>query len=64
MNIAIGPPEMLLINCEINIQLKWSAKGFLVRGTLANQVPTFRITDKKLYISVNFTMQLYQLKIM
>ena len=55
---------MLLINCEINIQLKWSAKGFLVRVTLANQVPTFRITDKKLYISVNFTMQLYQLKIM
>ena len=55
---------MLLINCGINIQLKWSAKGFLVRGILANQVPTFRITDKKIYISFNFTMQLYQLKIM
>ena len=55
---------MLLINCGINIQLKWSAKGFLVRGTLANQVPTFRITDKKIYISFNFTMQLYQFKIM
>ena len=28
--------EMLLIHYEINLQLKWSAKCFLVTGTLAN----------------------------
>ena len=44
--------EMPLANCEINRQLKWSAKCFLVAGTVANQVPTFTITDTKLYIPV------------
>ena len=42
--------EMLLTQYEINLQLKWSAKCFLVTGTLANEVLTFRITDKKLHI--------------
>ena len=41
---------MLLTQYEINLQLKWSAKCFLVTGSLANEVPTFRITDKKLHI--------------
>ena len=44
------PLEMLLINYEINIQFKWSPKCFLIAGIVGNQVPTFRITDKKLYI--------------
>ena len=49
--------EMPLISCEINHQLKWSANCFLVAGTAvagtaANQEPTFRITDTKLYVLV------------
>ena len=39
--------EMLLTNCSINLQLKWSIECILVTGTLANQVPTFRITYTK-----------------
>ena len=44
--------EMPLINCEINLQLQWSAKCFSVPGTVANQVPTFNITDTNLYVLV------------
>ena len=40
--------EMLLINCEINHILTWSAKCFIVAGTVANQVLTFAITDIKI----------------
>ena len=40
--------EMPLINCQINLQLKWSGKCILVAGTAAKQVPEFRITDTKL----------------
>ena len=43
---------MLLTNCKINIMLPWSANCFLVVGTATNQVPTFTITDTKLYVSV------------
>ena len=39
---------MPLINCEINHILPWSAKCFIVVGTVANQVLTFAITDTKL----------------
>ena len=40
---------MPLINCEINLQLKWSKKKkFLVAGTTANQVPKFTTTDTNL----------------
>ena len=35
--------EMLLINCEINLILIWSASCFLVTGTAANQVQKFTI---------------------
>ena len=46
--------EMPLINCEINLQLKWFTKFFLVAVTVANQVlnQTFRITDEKRYVPV------------
>ena len=44
--------EMPSINCEINPQLKWSEKCILVADTAANQVPEFKITDTKLYLSV------------
>ena len=40
------------INCEINLQLKWSEKCILVAATAANQVPEFKITDTKLYVPV------------
>ena len=30
----------------------WSANCFLVAGTMANQVPTFTITDTKLSVPV------------
>ena len=41
--------EMPLINCEINLTLVWSANCSLVSGIVANQMPTFAITDAKLY---------------
>ena len=40
------------INCEINLILTWSANCFIVAGTVANQVPTFAITDRKIYVPV------------
>ena len=44
--------EMLLINCEINLTQTWSANLFISAGTNANQVPTFAITNTKLYVQV------------
>ena len=43
---------MPLINCDVNLQLKWSEKCILVAGTAANQVKKFKITDTKLYVPV------------
>ena len=43
---------MQLIIGEINLILTWFANCFIVTGTTANQVPTFAITDTKLYVSV------------
>ena len=43
---------MLLINREINLILTWSANGFIIEAPIADQVPTFKITDKKLYVQV------------
>ena len=43
---------MPLINCKINHTLILSEKFFLVAGTVANQVPTFTITDARLYVTV------------
>ena len=44
--------EMLLINCEINLQLKRSKNCILVAGIVANQNPTFQINDTKLYVLI------------
>ena len=44
--------EIPLINCEITLQLTCSEKSILAAGTVANQVPKFRITSTKLYIPV------------
>ena len=44
--------EMLLINCEISLWLKWSRKCIIGAGTANDQNPTFRINDTKFCISV------------
>ena len=44
--------EMPLINCEINLILTWSATCFIIDAPIANQAPTFKITDTKLYVTV------------
>ena len=42
--------EIPLIDCEINLQLKYSEKCILVTGTAVNQVPKFKITNTKFYV--------------
>ena len=44
--------EMALINCEINLILTWSDRFFIIDNPIDDQVPTFTITDTKLYIPV------------
>ena len=44
--------EMVLINCQIFLQLKWSGNCILVAATAANQNPYFETTDTKLYVPV------------
>ena len=41
---------MLLINCEIIFQLKWSTNCIQVADKVANQNRRFQINDTKLYI--------------
>ena len=43
--------EMSLIDCEINLNLTWSA-NCLISNAAANQNTTFSITDTKLYVPV------------
>ena len=43
---------MLLINCEINLILTWSANSVIVSTAVANQGAIFSITDKNLYVPV------------
>ena len=43
---------MPLVNCEISLKLKYPEKCILVADTATNQVPEFKITDTKLYVSV------------
>ena len=42
-------PEMLLINCEVNLILKWSSTCVITNSTGAG---AFEITDTKLYVPV------------
>ena len=44
--------EMYIINCEINLQLKWSNNCILVAEAVANKKPEFQITNTKLYVPV------------
>ena len=43
---------MLLINCEINLILTWSARCFIIDNPITNQEPTFTKTDTKVYAPV------------
>ena len=43
---------MPLINCKINLILTWSANCVILLTNVANQIPTFTITETKLYVPV------------
>ena len=43
---------MPLINCEINLNLKWFKNFIIVVTDITDQAITFLITDTKLYVSV------------
>ena len=44
--------EMPLINCELELILDWSASCVIIYTNVANQVPTFTITETNLYVPV------------
>ena len=44
--------EMPLINCEVELILTWSADFVIINTNVANQNPTFTITEKNLYVPV------------
>ena len=44
--------EMPLINCEINLIFTWSAGCVIIHTNIANQIPTFAITEANLYVPV------------
>ena len=44
--------EMPLINCEVNLILKWSSTCVIISTGDANQAANFAITDTKLYVPV------------
>ena len=44
--------EMSLINCEINLILTWSNRGFIIVNSISGQEPAFTITDIKPYVPV------------
>ena len=48
MEILVIP----IFDCEIYLILTWSAKCFIVDALNDNQVPTFALTDTKLYVLV------------
>ena len=43
--------ETLLVNCEVNLILTWSA-NCVISIAASNQATTFAITDTKLYVPV------------
>ena len=44
--------ELILINCEVNLILTWSANRVIVSTNVANKNATSAITDTKLYVPV------------
>ena len=43
---------MPLINCEVNVILTWSADCVIIYSDVANQIPTFAITETNRYVLV------------
>ena len=43
---------MPLINCEVNFVLTWSANCVIIYTNVANQIPTFTITETNLHVPV------------
>ena len=39
-----------LINCEVSLILTWSANFVIIYTDVANQIPTFTMTEAKLYV--------------
>ena len=44
--------EMPLINCEVELILRWSADWVIIYTNVAEQIPTFTITEANLYVPV------------
>ena len=44
--------EMPLINCELELILTWSANCVIIYTNVAEQKPTFAITETNLYVPV------------
>ena len=44
-----GTLEMPLINCEVELILTWSENCVIMNTNVANQNPTFTITETNLY---------------
>ena len=42
--------EMSLINCEVERILNWSANCVIIYTNVVNQVPTFRIPERQIFI--------------
>ena len=38
------------INCEVNLILTWSAKCAIIYTDVANQIPTYTITETNIYV--------------
>ena len=43
---------MPLVNCEVELILNWSARCVIIYTGIANQVPTFTITETNLHVPV------------
>ena len=43
---------MSLINCEVELILSWSKNCVIIQTDVANQGPTFTITETNLYVPV------------
>ena len=43
---------MPLINCEVELILNWFANSVIIYPDVANQVPTFTITETNLYVPI------------
>ena len=44
--------EIPLISCEVNLVLTWFADCAIIYDDVANQIPTFAIPERSLYVPV------------